>query len=456
MKFSNPIYILLLVAMAMATFTNCVDSDFDEPPVGGTVSDLVGNTTVADLKAAHISGELEEILDDLILEVTVVSSDEAGNFYKELIVQDATGGIAVSTDLTNLYTEYPVGRTIFIKCQGLYLGDDNGGLELGGGIGADNNGNPRLDRIAEGLLGNFIEKGAFGTATPRVKNINDLNNDDIYTLVQLEGVEFVSADANETYANLVDQFSQNRTLEDCNGNSIIVRSSNFANFGGALTPNGNGTITAVHSVFSSDKQLFIRDLNDVDMEADRCDGTGGGGTGGGTGGGGSTGELVWGEYFDGGTQYDVVSLADWMNIAEVGSDDERWFWNEFDDAKYVESSAFNSADATNVNWLITPAIELSADRNFSFTSAQHHWESSTLTVWVADDFDGTNVATANWQEISCTLANETNDWYEMIPSGAILLNDYFSSGTVHVGFRYEGSADSNTTGIQIDNVEVRE
>jgi hypothetical protein len=40
--------------------TSCVDQDFDEPPTEG-LSDLVANTTIAELKELHQNGVIREI-----------------------------------------------------------------------------------------------------------------------------------------------------------------------------------------------------------------------------------------------------------------------------------------------------------------------------------------------------------------------------------------------------------
>ena len=52
---------------------------------------------------------------------------------------------------------------------------------------------------------------------------------------------------------------------------VLVRSSGFADFAAALTPTGKGPLTAVFSVYNSDRQLYIRDLKDVaGMTGARC------------------------------------------------------------------------------------------------------------------------------------------------------------------------------------------
>jgi len=448
----NKFYFPLLCLGLLFTFNACVNQQFDEPPAQ-VASILEANTTIADLKATHVSGAFELIEEDIIIEGVVISSDEFGNFYKELVIQDETGGLELSIDATNLYADYPVGRRVYVKCQGMTMGD---GVALGSGaIDDDNDGTPDfLARIEENLIAEYIEKGERDQALPvQMITINDVSQSINLTMVQLDDVEFASSDAGLTYANPAGTFAENRYLNDCDENELIVRTSDYSDFAGASTPVGNGTITGVLSYFGNTPQLFINNTDGVDMTADRCDGSGGGG--GGNGGGDPTGNELLNEGFDGTTQYEVIDLADWYNIAEVGSDPERWFGNEFNGNKYAEASAFQSEDSENVIWLISKAIDLSEASSINFESAQHHWAHDGFSVWISDDFDGSNVADASWIEVDCALPTATDDWYAMIPSGNINLTDYISSGSVYVGFRYEGTSGGNTTGFQLDNVVIK-
>ena len=448
----NKFYFPLLCLCLLFTFNACVNQQFDEPPAQ-IASSLVANQTIADLKAIHVSGAFEAIEEDIIIEGIVISSDEGGNFYKELIIQDATGGIGLSIDATNLYGDYPIGRKVYVKCNGLTLGDDNGSIQLGAGTTTNNNGDPILARIDESLVTQFIEKGERDqTVTVQTINISDVNESMINTMVRFEDVEFIDADAGLTYANPGGGFGENRMIQDCDENQIIVRTSDFADFAGDSSPVGNGDLTAVLSVYRADYQLFINNTGDVNMPNNRCDGSGGNNGGGGDP---PTGNELLNESFDGISQYEVIDLADWYNIAEVGSDAERWFGNEFNDNKYAEASAYESADSENIIWLISKAIDLSEATTINFESAQHHWAHDGFSVWVSDDFDGSNIEDASWIEISCNLPGQTNDWYDMVPSGNIDLTDYISTGSVHVGFRYEGTSGGNTTGYQLDNVVIK-
>lgn len=257
----------------------CVDLTFDEPPLDGEDPGLTANTTIAELKSLLVPPAAFRAIDqDIIIKGVVVADDRSGNFFNSFILQDATGGIDVRISIGNAYNFFPIGREIFIKCKGLVLGDNNGVVQLGGYTYTEN-GNVRLGSIVN--TGAFIFRGKKGVdPEPRIRTINSLTAADITTLVKLEDVEFATADAGQLYADAAGLRTLNRTVKDCNGNTITLRTSGYATFAVDVTPTGRGSITAIYSIFGTTKQLFIRDLNDVQMEGPRCGAGGGGGTGG--------------------------------------------------------------------------------------------------------------------------------------------------------------------------------
>ena len=258
------------------SFTACVKRDFDEPPTGGEPVNVTSNTTIAALKALHVTpGGFDKITDDLIIEGTVVMDDRSGNYYKTLVIQDASGGIEVKFNDGYLYNSYPVGRKMYIRCQDLILTDYNKLTQLTGST-VEQGGQLSDVGITLAQVRSKVVKGPIGAPpAPKVLNIADLNASHISTLVQLQNVQFSSADANKTYADPVTKYSLNRTIEDCSKKQIILRSSGYADFAGALTPTGNGTITGIMGIFGTTQQFFIRDQSDVQMNSDRCTGVGG-------------------------------------------------------------------------------------------------------------------------------------------------------------------------------------
>src|SRR6476469_3458463 len=89
-----------LSALTIFTAISC-NKKFDAPPAY-IAPKIVANTTIATLKSMHTPGNADSIKTDLIIAGVVIANDSSGNFYKQIILQDSTGGIAINIDDYNL------------------------------------------------------------------------------------------------------------------------------------------------------------------------------------------------------------------------------------------------------------------------------------------------------------------------------------------------------------------
>ena len=87
--------------------------------------------SIADLKAMYEPGHPLVIEDDIVIKGQVTTSDEEGNFYRSLYIQDSTGGIELKLGKTGLYNVYKRGQWIYVKCKGLALGAYGRMVQLG-------------------------------------------------------------------------------------------------------------------------------------------------------------------------------------------------------------------------------------------------------------------------------------------------------------------------------------
>lgn len=266
----------VITTLAITTLTISCNKKFDEPPAY-VPPNITADLTIADLKAMHTNGSIEQITVDKVISGIVIADDRSGEFYKTIVIQDSTGGISVKLDGYDLYTKYPVGRQVFIKVKNLYLGDYNKLAEIGGGI--DNSGSkPEVTALASSLFDTHIVKGTLDNIiTPKVVKVADLNDSYQNTLIQLNNFEFSTTDTSKTFADTsLNSSAMNFTIRNCEGENITLRNSSYADFAGYNIPNGNGNIVAVYTIYGSTKQLNIRDTSDVKFYNARC---GGGGNG---------------------------------------------------------------------------------------------------------------------------------------------------------------------------------
>ncbi|NNE28966.1 MAG: hypothetical protein HKN16_04995, partial [Saprospiraceae bacterium] len=261
-----------VIAVLVLLFSACRDDEFDTPPTTFVDPGLEVTHTIAELKASHILGEFYQIEEEMTLSGIITADDRTGNFYQRLIIEDGTAGIELLLRANDLFNLYPVGRRLYVKATDMWIGDYNGVIQLGGSIEVDGS-FQNVNGVEEVLIPEYIVGGALeGVPDPLEVSISDLGFDHISRLVKLDGVEFAPGSRNVPYADGLSNPPQsvNHILQDCNGSTIILRTSGYCDFTGSITPTGNGSITAVYSVFGSDQQMYIRDTTDVDMTEATC------------------------------------------------------------------------------------------------------------------------------------------------------------------------------------------
>lgn len=144
------------------------------------------------------------------------------------------------------------------------------------------------------------------------------------------------------------------------------------------------------------------------------------------------------------------------NVAESGT--KKWFSNSYNGNAYYEFSPFNSNEALNIAWFVTPAINLDSavKKRLTFQSAQHHvvnTENNYLQVFVSTNFTG-DVTTATWNELTFNGPKTGSGFnYDFFNSGAVDLSQY--SGNIHIAFKATGgTASANAGAYMIDNIKV--
>lgn len=430
----------IILGLVVVNFAACVDLNFDEPPIGGEPINITPNATIQQLRSYYQPGAFTVIPDSLIIRAVVVADDRSGNFYKTLIIQDETAGIELKVNSIGLFNQFPIGRELFIYCKGLVISDYSGLVQLGGGTYLDN-GQPRLAGIEETLIKQYLVAGKRDQSyAPRLKKINELTPADHSMLVQLDAVEFDATSAGQPYADAVNLASINRTVKDCDKQTIILRSSGFASFASVNTPSGKGSLTAIVGTFGGSLQLFIRDTSDVAFKDPRC------------GQGGPNGFDSLTEGFESvGNQQDVL-LEGWINQPTKGT--RLWRGRYFDNNTYVQATAFGDNAAEMESWLITPALNLTTPKTLTFRSAVAFYTHASGSVFLSTNFDGINVHSATWTPLSAALAGSGDANYAWVNSGIIDLSGFTGKG--HIAFRYTGSGPAGqTTTFIIDDVIVK-
>ncbi len=261
---------LSMILLSALSIVSCVKKDFDAPPdMSGYDPQIPVTMSLAQLKAVQ---QLKEITDDVVVSGIVIADDRSGNFYKQIVIQDSTGGMTLLIDGNSLYNDFPIGRKIYVKCKGLYVGNYNDLPQLGytpDGTGA-------ISGIPTTILENFIVKASYpNTITPKVVSLSEVALGDLTllnTVITIKDVEFDSTQVYKKYADPAPSSGTSRTVKSCDGSSIIIRTSGYAKFQPMLTPAGKGTLTGIYTMYKGTPQLVIRDTSDVKFYGTRCNG----------------------------------------------------------------------------------------------------------------------------------------------------------------------------------------
>ena len=228
--------------------------------------------TIKSFRKLHNMGMVEQIAQPLFIEGIVVANDEHDNFYKSICIQDTTGGLVIQIDGLSLYQTYPIGSKIKINTQQMFLTDYRRMIQLVASVDTSS-GNLVTTGIPSPLLPKFIkiisDNNPIIPITVGFKNLGDSLQG---RLVQINAVEFSASDTGQPYADKKNKLGLSRSLKFCTGGTIYLRTGGYADFAGAKTQSGNGIVLGIYSVFNNEKQIILRDTNDILLTGKRCTG----------------------------------------------------------------------------------------------------------------------------------------------------------------------------------------
>lgn len=271
-KYCKPFF-LVKYCCFLFIFSCVKDPDFKNP--GNPCNDgLIANITFNEVKNLY-QGDVIQIQEDFVIAGYVISSDQDGNFFSTIHIQDAptspNSGMQIEIDLRDSYLFYETGSKVYIKLKGLYLGKSKGVYKLGGvftSFGKLSIGRLPALAVNDHLL---VSCEPVSKIVPTITSIQELNEDLVSTLVELQGLEVIAEEQNLRYA--LPEEETIRNLANCTGSMIELLNSGYSDFQDEILPSGNGSVTAVLYRENNDYQLIIRGLIDMDMSRERCEDT---------------------------------------------------------------------------------------------------------------------------------------------------------------------------------------
>ena len=246
------------------------EKEFDTP--NSICSDEISSNISYTEITALVLDKTTQITEDLIIEGYVISSDKAGNFFNVIHIQDTFSeeakGFQIELELRDSYLIFPPGIKLFIKLKGLYIGQSNGLYKIGGAYSSF--GSLVVGRLPTLAIKEHISIscGDISLLEAKKLTINDIEEHDLNTLIQVEGLEFIEDELDLTFAE--PQEETLRSLQDCTGRTIGLLNSGYSDFQSKRLPERNGNLIGIVLKDRMEFVLKIRDTNDVLFNGTRC------------------------------------------------------------------------------------------------------------------------------------------------------------------------------------------
>jgi hypothetical protein len=450
------------------------DDDFGTPDISSEEVNIPSNQlitfkAVKSLYEQAVNGgnSTAKIDSDVYIQGYVISSDKAGNFFEELIIQNKTDdsnpdadprlGLKIDINVSSLSDTYQIGQKVYVKLQGLTVGETSGVVTLGKGNAVN------VEQIQPVEYKDIvIRTNEVVEITPKVARITDLSEQDENTLVQLNNMQLNRFELGATFASeSYDEFDGLRWLESCDtGVQIIMQTSTFSDFKTLIVPQGKGSITGIFSRDFRDNfnVLLLNSSADINFESnERCDpleySCGLASTIG-------TGNLLY-EDFESQSNNKPIVINGWTNYIETGTEAWEGYSSTSSNASLGRSARFQSAssgDESNIGWLITPAINLDAQdgETLRFKTSNSLADSSYMEVLCSFNWDGdeANITSATWGVLSdAYVVKDSDSFAPWFNSGNVDLSCF--SGTIHIAFKYTGSGQDTFDGVyELDEIRI--
>ena len=272
--------LILFIAASGLALSACMDRDWEVPesiqdnaPYGNNQIEKYPASqviTIAQLKAQNKSvidaNSKKEITDDVQLQVVVNGNDAGGNIYKQISVQDETGGIIIGINATDQFAFMPVGQKLLINLKGLYIGGYGGQAQLGtlynGGIG-------RIDRedwekhirlVSDDMVSAKVDTISFATGeafydpqilTGRIVKFSGVT-------IRGEGTQTLAPDDGSV------RLTSNCANRMINGSSkTVLRTSTYSDFASRAIPKGKVDLYGVCTIYRDTWQILMRTESDL-------------------------------------------------------------------------------------------------------------------------------------------------------------------------------------------------
>lgn len=207
----------LLLLLLAGGCSRATAPDFDE------TEPRVEVLSVATLKARCGSATRTTVHEEIAVQGLVTGNDRYGEYDRQLVIEDASGGLVINLDDEELHRRYPVGTRVTLYCNGLTLTNYGGRFE----VLTDPDDRYGTGGIPAAAVTSYLRVAATAGEAPRptVCPLTELGAAMLDRYVRVEGVRFT--DRTVTWCRrdlLTEEFlPTEHPIADRAGNTFIVR-----------------------------------------------------------------------------------------------------------------------------------------------------------------------------------------------------------------------------------------
>lgn len=166
-------------------------------------------------------GQSLPVTEDLVIRGKVISTDQTGNVYKSMYLYDEQSESAIEVKVTSgYYIKYAPGRLVYVRLQGLVLGNYRTmlsiGVESANASYANGNMEDRITLDKHLKLGEMVGMTPADTLVVTPATYSSLTDASLGRLVRFEGVASKFGKANWGYRNTFPNYFANSTSYDVN------------------------------------------------------------------------------------------------------------------------------------------------------------------------------------------------------------------------------------------------
>lgn len=228
----------------------CYDSSFGENRGAGTPPPVT--TTIGELRAKY-NEVTEKVTSEVVVAGIVTTSDQSGNFYRTLCIENDGAAIEFMAGIDHLHNIYPIGCRVTLRLKGLAMGTSYGTLQAGRMPAAgsyyatDYLGSPAAVNAVIIRGGESLVK-----PDPTPFTISELHKSACGTLVRIDGLQYAPTESDDgTWAGY-------HSFSDDAGATIYTYTRAYARFAGRKIPIQRCSLTGILQLDASGGRFILK------------------------------------------------------------------------------------------------------------------------------------------------------------------------------------------------------